>query len=147
MKFSRKTATTSKPVITRSLWNEIKSQSLHEISQKVLLHSIPDELIINSDQTPSKFVTIDNITMGAKWKKHISKVGSSNKSSITLTVCKSLDDDKILPLEQRKNTKKKHKDCSQPLISPMVFVYRKMKNIEVMRRRLSVLLAGPCAVY
>ena len=79
--------------------------------------------------------------MGAKWQKHISKAGSSNKKSITLTVCKSLDDDKILPPEQRKNTKKKHKDCSQPLISPMVFVYRKMKNIEVMRRRLSVLLS------
>ena len=49
MKFSRRAATTSLPVITRSLWNEIKSQFLHAISQKVFLFSILDELITNAD--------------------------------------------------------------------------------------------------
>ena len=39
MKFSCITATTSRPVITHSLWNEIKSQFLHEVSQKVLLQN------------------------------------------------------------------------------------------------------------
>ena len=56
MKFSRRAAATSRAVISRSLWNKIKSQFLNEISQKVLLHSIPDELIINADQTPPKCV-------------------------------------------------------------------------------------------
>ena len=36
----------------------------------MLLHSIPDELIIDADQTPSKFVATDSITMAAKGQKH-----------------------------------------------------------------------------
>ena len=69
MKFSRTAATTSRSVITRSLRNKIKSQFLLEISQKVLLHNILNELIINADQTPSKFVATDNITMAVKRQK------------------------------------------------------------------------------
>ena len=49
----------------------MKSQFLHEISQIVLIHSIPDGLIINADQTLSKFLATDNITMAAKVQKHI----------------------------------------------------------------------------
>ena len=98
MKFLRRAANTSRPVITHSLWNEIKSQFLQEISQKVLFHSIPDELIINADQTPSKFVAADNITMATKAPWHITRAGSSDKRSVTLIVCESLDD-KILPFQ------------------------------------------------
>ena len=60
MNFSRRAVTTSRPVITRSLWVEAKSQFLYEITNKVIQHNIPDELIINVDQTPSKFVATDN---------------------------------------------------------------------------------------
>ena len=137
MKFSRRTATTSRPVITSSLWNEIKSYFLYEISQKVLLHSIPDELVINADQTLSKFVATDNITKAAKGQKYISRAGSSDTRSITLTVCESLDG-KSLPFQLI--YKGKTQDCSQLLISPMIFVYCTMENIGVTRRRLSVLL-------
>ena len=98
MKFVRRAATTSRPVITHSLWNEIRSQFLQEISQKVLFHSILDELIINADQTPSKFVAADNITMAAKAPWHITRVGSNDKRSVTLIVCESLDN-KILPFQ------------------------------------------------
>ena len=49
MKFSRRAVTTSRPVITTSLWAELRSQFLHEITNKVLQHNIPDELIINVD--------------------------------------------------------------------------------------------------
>ena len=68
MKFSRRAVTTSRPVITRSLWLEVRSQFLYEITHKVLKRNIPDELIINIDQTPSKFVATDNVTMAAKGK-------------------------------------------------------------------------------
>ena len=81
MKFSRRAAAFTRLVITRSLWNEIKFQFLNEISQKVLLHSIPDELIINADQAPLQSVATDNITIAAKGQKHISK------RSIIFTVC------------------------------------------------------------
>ena len=137
MKFSRRAATTSIPVITRSLWNEIKSQFLHDISRKVLLHNIPDDLIINADQMPSKFVATDNITMAAKGEKHISRVGSSDKRSITLTICES-HDDTVLPFQLI--YKGKHQDRSQTLIFRMVFVYHTMKNIGAMKRRQFVLL-------
>ena len=84
MKFSRRAAATSRAVISRSLWNKIMSQFLNEISQKVLLHSIPDELIINADQAPPKSVATDNITIAAKGQKHILK------RSIIFTVCELL---------------------------------------------------------
>ena len=73
MKFSRRAAATTRLVITRTLWNEIKFQFLNEISQKVLLNRILDELIINADQAPPKFVATDNITIAGKGQKHISK--------------------------------------------------------------------------
>ena len=69
----------------------MKSQFLHEISQIVLIHSIPDGLIINADQTLSKFLVTDNITMAAKEQEHISRAGSNDKRSIILTICESLD--------------------------------------------------------
>ena len=64
MKFSCRAVTTSRPVITRSLWVEVRSQFLYEITNKVLKHNIPDELIVNVNQTLSKFVATDNVTMG-----------------------------------------------------------------------------------
>ena len=91
MKFSCRTVTTSRPVITRSLWAGVRSQFLHEFTDKVLQHNIPDELIINVDQKASKFVAIDNITMTAKGEKHISRAGATDKRAITVTLCKSLD--------------------------------------------------------
>ena len=89
MKFSRRADTTSRPVITRSLWIEANSQFLYDISDKVLLYNIPGELIINADQTPSKCVATDNVTMAAKGEKHISRTGSNDRRSITLTLWES----------------------------------------------------------
>ena len=77
----------------------MKSQFLHEISEIVLIHSIPDGLIINADQNLSKFLATDNITMAVKVQKHIYRAGSNDKRSITLTtVCESLDG-KSLPFQ------------------------------------------------
>ena len=91
MKFSHRAVTTSRSVITRSLWAEVRTQFLHQITEKVLQHNIRDELIINVDQTASKFVTTDNITMAAKWEKHILRAGATDERTITVTLCESLD--------------------------------------------------------
>ena len=91
MKFSHRAVTTSRSVITRSLWAEVRTQFLHEITEKVHQHNIRDELIINVDQMASKFVTTDNITMAAKWEKHISRAGATDERTITVTLCESLD--------------------------------------------------------
>ena len=98
MKFSCHAVTTSRPVITRLLWVEVRSQFLYKITGKVLKHNIPDELIINVDQTPSKFVATDNITMSAKGEKHISQAGATDKTAITVTLSESLDGH-ILPFQ------------------------------------------------
>ena len=83
------------------MWNEIKSQFLHEISQKVFLLSIPEELITNADQTPSKLLVADNITKVTKRENHNSIADSNEKRSIILIVYESLDglDGKILPFQ------------------------------------------------
>jgi len=36
---------------------------------------ISDELILNVDQTPSKFVPTDNVTVAEKSSKHVSRKG------------------------------------------------------------------------
>ena len=91
MKFSRRAATTSRPIITRSLWVEVRLQFLYEITDKTLKHNIPDELIINVDQTPSKFVATDNVAMAAKGENHISRAGATDKRAITVTLSEPLD--------------------------------------------------------
>ena len=83
IKFSCRAVTTSRPVITRSLWVDIRSQFLYKITDKVLKHIIPDELIINVDQTPCA---------GA------SCAGATDKRAITVTLSESLDGH-ILPLQ------------------------------------------------
>ena len=63
MNMARRMVTTSRPKITRSIWEETRFIFLREIAHAVSWHDIPDELIINVDQTPSKFVPTDNVTM------------------------------------------------------------------------------------
>ena len=47
---------------------------------------IADDLIINVDQTASKFVATDNITIAAKGERHISRAGATDKRTITVTL-------------------------------------------------------------
>jgi len=98
MNFTRRAVTTSRPIITRSLWKEVRSRYLFEIIDLTLKHNIPDELIINADQTPSRFVATDNVTMATKGEKHILRAGATDKQAITVTLCETLDG-QILPFQ------------------------------------------------
>ena len=91
MKLSRRTTTTSRPVATRALWQEIRTQYLHDIASIVQADNIPDELILNLDQTPSKFVSASKVTMAGESEKHIPIVGGSDKRAITLTLIETLN--------------------------------------------------------
>ena len=55
----------------------------------MLLYNIPDEWIINADQTPSKYVATDDVKMAVKGGKYISRTGSNDKRSISLTLRES----------------------------------------------------------
>ncbi|PFX26609.1 hypothetical protein AWC38_SpisGene8728 [Stylophora pistillata] len=59
---------------------------------------IPDELILNVDQTPSRFVPTDNVTIAEKSSKHVSRKGSSDKRGITVTLAETLSG-QILPFQ------------------------------------------------
>ena len=69
MKISRRVSTTSRPIITCALWEEISIQYLHEVSSLAKSHEIPDELILNLNQTSSKFVAASKVTMAEKGSK------------------------------------------------------------------------------
>ena len=71
---------------------------MHNICTLVQIYNIPDELIINIDQTPSKYVPISNVTMTEKNSKHVRKQGADDKRAITLTLAETLSGD-MLPFQ------------------------------------------------
>ena len=89
MNLSRRMVTTSRPVITQSTWLEVKAK---------FSHKVPDELIINVDQTPSKYVPTENVTMAEKNSKDIPRKGGNDKRAITVTLAETLSGT-ILPFQ------------------------------------------------
>ena len=63
---------------------------MYQISYLVQVHNIPDVLILNADQTPSKYVTASKVTTAKQREKHIPVAGGNDKRAITLTVIQSL---------------------------------------------------------
>ena len=98
MNLTRRLVTASRPAITKAAWLEVKAKFLHDILCAVVEDSIPDELVINVDQTPSKFVPTDNVTMVEKGSRHVSRKGSSDKRGITVTLAETLSG-RILPFQ------------------------------------------------
>ena len=66
MKFIQRTVTVSRSVVTEASWIEIWILFLHNICTLVQTYNIPDERIINVDQTPSKYVPLSSVTMAEK---------------------------------------------------------------------------------
>ena len=95
---TRRVATTSRPMITHTLWDELRAHFLHSLADYVATYNIPDELIFKIDQTPSKFITTGNMTMVEKGSKHVPLTGSNDRRAITLTLIETLSGD-ILPFQ------------------------------------------------
>ena len=98
MNLPRRMVTTSRPTLTRSIWLETRTQYLHDIVHAVVSHNIPDELIINVDQTPSKYVPTADVTMAEKNSKHVARKGANDKRGITATLAESFSGE-ILPMQ------------------------------------------------
>ena len=90
MNMTRRMVTTSRPKITRTIWEDTHFIFLKEIAHAVSWHDIPDELIINVDQTLSKFVPTD-VTMVVRGTKHIPRTGGNDKRGITVTLSETLN--------------------------------------------------------
>jgi hypothetical protein len=58
MGLSRLIGTTLHPPVPRGLYEECKRQFLGDILEIKLKYNIPAELILNSDQTPSSYVSV-----------------------------------------------------------------------------------------
>ena len=98
MNYSQRMATTSRPTITKSIWEEVRLKFLHAIVNICIEYQVPDELVINIDQTPSKYVATGKVTMAEKGSRHVSRKGSDDKRQITATLSETLSG-KILPFQ------------------------------------------------
>ena len=68
------------------MWEEVRTQFHNDIASAVLKDTIPDELILNIDQTPSKFVPTENVMMAETGSEYVSRKGGNDKRGITVTL-------------------------------------------------------------
>ena len=83
--FVRRRGTTAKLEIPDGAFKEAKLLFTQDIVFKVDKYNIPDSLIINIDQTPTKYVPVSRSALAKKNSKAVAIKGSSDKSSITAT--------------------------------------------------------------
>ena len=98
MGFRRRLATTGKVSISEELKKEIEESYLYFIVKKIEENQIPHSLVINLDQTPSKFVPGCNKTLAEKGSKTVSIAGSTDKRTITATFVITLSGN-FLPIQ------------------------------------------------
>ena len=98
MDYVRRLATTGKVEISEKLKAEIETVYLYGIVQKINDHKIPSSMIINLDQTPSKFVPGCNKTLAQKGCKSVPIAGSTDKRMITATFSITLTGE-FLPIQ------------------------------------------------
>ena len=82
----------------QGLYEECRKQYLRDILEVVKKHNIPTELILNSDQTPSSYVSVGKQTMAARGSKSVPGKGLMDKRNITLNFVISLSGE-FLPLQ------------------------------------------------
>ena len=98
MGFVRRLATTGRPPAPSGLYKECRTTYLRDISEAIKKHKIPSELILNSDQTPSSYISVDKVTMARKGFTSVAIKGVTDKRNITLTFIISLSG-QFLPLQ------------------------------------------------
>ena len=85
MCFCRHQASTSKLEISEEVLKEIKLLFHHDIASKVEKFGILHSLIINQDQTPTKYVPVGRTTLAKKNTGTVPIKGSSDRRTITAT--------------------------------------------------------------
>ena len=92
-KMTRRIATTARIPVAPALLAETKLDFQRKIGQSQSWHSIPNDLIINFDQTPLPYVVTGNSTLNEKGAKPVSLQGKGKKKQITVTVAVSMTGD------------------------------------------------------
>ena len=98
MGFVRRMATTGKVPISEEVRKEVEMTYFHSIVTTIENKKIPKSLVINLDQTPSKYVPGCNKTLAPKGVKNVSIAGSTDKRTITATFSITMDG-QFLPIQ------------------------------------------------
>ena len=98
MGFVQRASTTGKVHIPESAIREAELSFQHKIVNFVEKYNIPSSLVLNSDQTPSKYVTVGRTTLTQRNTTTVNIAGSTDKRSITATLTVTLVS-KILPFQ------------------------------------------------
>ena len=95
---ARRMATTGKVEISEEVQKEVKTTYLRSIVSIMENNKIPNSMVINLDQTSSKYVPGCNKTLALKGIKSVSVAGSTDKRTITATFSITKDG-KFLPIQ------------------------------------------------
>ena len=98
MGFVRRAKTSAKVEIPEGARKEIEYQFLHQVVSMIERHNIPDELVLNFDQTPTKLVPVGRMTMAQRNSTDVVLAGAADKRSITATFAVTLCG-KFLPMQ------------------------------------------------
>ena len=92
-KMTRRIATTDRIPVAPALLAETKPDVQRKIRHLQSWHSIPDDLIINFDQTPLPYVVTGKSTLNEKSAKSVPLQGEGKKNQITGTFAVSVTGD------------------------------------------------------
>ena len=93
LNWNQRARTTSKVSIPTGAQKEAELLFLNDIVAMIETHTIPHELVLNLDQTPSKYINTSRFTMAPKGTKKMAKAGSEDKRAITATFTVTLAGD------------------------------------------------------
>ena len=96
--FFRRAGTTTRPPVPLGIYGECKLTFLTDINSCIAVHSIPLQLVLNADRTPSSYVSVGKTTMAACNSSSVPIKGLTDKRNITLTFVISLNGD-FLPMQ------------------------------------------------
>ena len=98
MNLSHRAVTTGKLTMPGSLISEVKMSFTREIAKLVTDNQIPDDMVINFDQTPIQYCQSSRYTMAPKGSSKISINGAADKRSLTALVAVTMGGG-ILPFQ------------------------------------------------
>ena len=98
MGFKKRATTTGKVSIPEGAKKESELVFLHDIVGKIEKYEIPSSLVINLNQTQSKYIQCSRYTMEKAGAKSVTIVGASDKRAITATFSITLDGS-FLPMQ------------------------------------------------
>ena len=78
-------------------FQDVKAAFLHRIKDTVNKHAIPDSMIVNFDQTGSKFVPCSEWTMAPEGSKQVEVTGLNDKREMTVVLAVSLAGELLPP--------------------------------------------------